>query len=95
MTRAKEWGISVIRTAIVPPIAAIIIAWLVKLGIKIDSVWVFTIITFVFNGIWYSSLRLVEILAKNPKVQYWAGIFLGHPAKPVYVQETKPQKEEK
>ena len=76
----KELGVSTIRTAIVPPIAARILQWLAahQIGMLSQSA-IFTGVTIFITGIWYLTFRGLELLSKNTKVKRLAGIFLGYP----------------
>ena len=76
----KELGVSFIRTSLVPPLAAIILQWLLahKINFLNESV-VFTGVTFVISGIWYVTFRSIEVISEKPAVKKWAGIFLGYP----------------
>lgn len=79
----KEVVVSWIRTAVVPPLAAIIVQFLVTNGFDFanESI-VINALTFVFVGVWYLVFRGLEVLSENPKVKYWAGVFLGYPRNP-------------
>ena len=76
----KELVVSWIRTAVVPPIAALLLQWLLALGItSLNSNLVFNGVTLILTGIWYLIFRGLEIISSKPWVKKWAGIFLGYP----------------
>lgn len=80
----KEIIIAFIRTSVVPPIAGFILSLGVKHGIEIKASWVNSLLVILLSGIYYIVLHVAEVLAKNPKVKKWAGIFLGYPKTPNY-----------
>jgi hypothetical protein len=79
-TKINEWVISTVRTVIAPFVGAWIISILLKWGIDFKPNATFwSALNFLIMGVWYVVFRGIEILAKNPKIQKWAGIFLGYP----------------
>lgn len=87
MNLKKQYVIAAIRTILVTPIAGFCITWLVAHGIKIEESWVYSAFTILFSGIYYLVVHMVEVLAKNPRIKYWAGIFLGYPSTPKYKEQ--------
>lgn len=80
LPKLQEWGVSVIRTTIVPPLAALLVLWIAaKAGFEVDAddpalrTFVFTAVT----GVWYSLMRGIEVLARKPWVVKIAGWLLG------------------
>lgn len=83
----RNFIIAFIRTSLVPPMAGFILAWLVKHGISIQAAWVTSLLVIALSGIYYVIFHMVEVLSKNPRVQKWAGIFLGYPKQPTYTKD--------
>lgn len=76
----KELGVSLIRTALVPGLAALVLQWLLGRGITfVPEKFVFTGVTFIIMTLWYFLFRGIELLAKNPKFKRIAGFLLGFP----------------
>ena len=88
MGNTKSIGVAFLRTSVVPPLAGFLATWLLSKGVKIEATWVYSLCTIALSGIWYLTLHMVEVLTAKPKVQKWAGIFLGHPTMPVYQTNT-------
>lgn len=84
MTKLKEYVIALIRTSIVPPMAAYIITRFPVF----EHTSVEMVLVVVLSGIWYSIFHGIEVLSQNPKIKKYAGIFLGFPAQPKYIKET-------
>jgi len=79
LSPVKEIVVSWIRTAVVPPAAALVIQWLLSLGFSsVNEAIVFNGLTFIITGIWYLAFRAIEILSQKEMVKKWAGIFLGY-----------------
>lgn len=87
MNRTKALAVAFIRTSLVPPVAGFILTWAVAHGITINSTWVYTAATIMLSGIYYIGLHMVEIIASNPTIKKWAGIFLGYPTAPTYQEK--------
>lgn len=82
LTRIREWGISMLRTAVVPPIAGWLLLQAVKLGINVDGPTIQLVVMAVLTAVWYGLMRAVELLAANPRVVRIAGWLLGSPSAP-------------
>lgn len=85
LPKLQEWGVSVIRTTVVPPLASLLVLWLAaKFGWNVSKedpavqTAVFTAVT----GLWYSAMRGLEVVARKPLVVKIAGILLGMPKAP-------------
>lgn len=80
LSRLKEWGVSVIRSVIVPPIAALVVLFLTsKVGLDINSDDP-TLNTAIFVGVtalWYAAMRGIELVSRKPWFVKAAGILLG------------------
>ena len=87
MGRAKSIVVAFIRTSLVPPLAGYLLTWLVSHGIKIETGLLYSLVTIILSGIWYLVFHMVEVLASNPKVKKWAGIFLGYSSTPNYEEK--------
>lgn len=87
MNKAKAFGIALIRSTIVPPVGGSVVAFLTARGFNVNATWVIIALTTVLSGLWYIIFHAIEVLAKNPKVQKWAGIFLGYPSAPSYQEK--------
>jgi threonine/homoserine/homoserine lactone efflux protein len=88
MNSTKELVVAWIRTSLVPPTAGLILTWLANRGItSIEESWVFAVTTLVLSGVWYLLFRAIEIWSQNPRIRRIAGIFLGYPARPTYLEE--------
>jgi len=88
MSNLKELVVSWIRTALVPPIAALVIQFFIQRGFQFNEGLVINAVTFLLIGLWYLVFRAIELLARNPRIKRLAGIFLGYPRYPV---ETTPR----
>lgn len=84
MSKFKEYVIALIRTSIVPPLAG----WLLTRLPMFDRTSIQVVLIILLSGVWYMVFHAIEVLAKNPTVKKWAGIFLGFPAQPKYIKET-------
>jgi hypothetical protein len=84
MGNLKQLGIAFIRTSLVPPVGGFVATWLLNKGINISGNMLYAAIAIILSGIWYLLLHAIEVLAKNPKVKRWAGIFLGYPVEVSY-----------
>ena len=89
MSKLKEFGVSLVRTSVVPPLAGFILMKLAEWQITIDETTVSTIVFAVCSAIWYAAFRLIEIFSQNPKFIRWAGILLGAPKAPDYENTLK------
>lgn len=86
LSRGSELGVSVIRTTIVPPIAAAVVLVLSNyLGLELpkDDPTVTAIVFTAVTGGWYTVWRGVEVFARKPLVVKIAGFLLGSWKKPV------------
>jgi len=82
LTRLREWGISMIRTSIVPPLAGWLLLQAVRYGVTVDSGTVQLVVLTVLTAVWYGVMRAVELVAANPRVVRIAGWLLGSPSAP-------------
>lgn len=76
----REYVVSLLRTSVVPFIAAWVIHMLQHWNIQwfTDS-QILNGTTIVVASIWYAIFRWIEIIAKKPLVKKIAGILLGYP----------------
>lgn len=84
MNKLKEYVVALIRTSIVPPIAGYLLTKLPMFSANSIQMALFVIL----SGVWYTVFHGIEVLAKNPTVVKWAGIFLGFPKQPAYSVES-------
>lgn len=83
MNKFRDYVIALIRTSIVPPAVGFILTRIPLF----DRGSVEMVLVVLLSGIWYSIWHGVEVVAKNPTVIKWAGIFLGFPKQPAYSVE--------
>jgi hypothetical protein len=83
ISRAREWGISMIRTVVVPPIVGYMLLCLVQAGITLDEGLVTNVVYGVCVAAWYGIMRGVELAATHPTFRKIAGLLLGYAAAPV------------
>lgn len=84
MNKFRDYVIALIRTSIVPPIAGYILTRLPMF----DNTTIEMGLVVILSGIWYSVFHGIEVIAQNPTVVKWAGIFLGFPRQPAYSVES-------
>lgn len=80
LPRFREWGVSVVRTTIAPPLAALLAVLLGRaIGIELpeDDPTLTGIVFTALSGVWYSVFRGIEVAARSPLVAKVAGVFLG------------------
>lgn len=80
MSKLKEYVIALIRTSIVPPA----VGYILTRFPMFNKSSIEMVLVVVLSGIWYSIFHGIEVLAKNPTIAKWAGIFLGFPKAPAY-----------
>jgi hypothetical protein len=88
ISKWKPLGIAFIRTSLVPPVGGFVLKWFLEKGVDLsEKSTTVNIVTFtVLSGIYYLLFHFIETVAKNPRVRKWAGIALGYPSRPKYIQ---------
>lgn len=90
VTRANAFWVSIVRT-LAPKVAAIIVTFLLSIGIDLsdgDVVTLGVIVVAIFEALWYVVARLLEVYVPWPWAKKLGGYMLGIPKKPVYGPKT-------